>query len=212
MPLGFKISEIKGSFVQAATETQKRIAVAATLAIRDAAATAKREGRVNIASAGFSSKWQSALQYQVFPKGNRSSIDAAALVFHKIPYSGIFETGGTIVGNPRLWLPTANVPVRSGGRRMQPSDYVKLIGPLRSVSRTDGVPMLVGRVPRLAERKPFAKNSRKTFATRKASLVWIPMFVGIDSVTEKKRFDLVAIIRRAASRLGEYYLRHIQTD
>ena len=28
----------------------------------------------------------------------------AALIFHKISYAGIFEEGGTINGNPVLWI------------------------------------------------------------------------------------------------------------
>lgn len=217
MAFGFKVSDVKGDFALASTAIGKKIAIAATLAVRDAAETAKKEGRANIAAAGFSSKWQNALQDRFYPSGNKSSIDAAAVVYHKIPYSGVFETGAVIHGNPVLWLPLPNAPVRSGGRRLTPALYIRQFGSLISINRPGKPPLLAGLVPEISAQRQIVKlgkpNRRsKKFASRAARLVRVPMFVGIAAVDIKKKFDIVAIVKRAASRLGEFYLRHIETD
>jgi len=214
MAFGLKISDATGDFVLATTQIGQRIAVAATLAVRDAAETAKQEGRANIASAGFGPKWQNALQDSFYPSGNKSSIDAAALVFHKIPYSSEFETGARIVGNPRLWLPLPNVPTRTGGHRMTPAQYISSIGSLVSVNRPGKPPLLMGLVPESQVNRQIIKvgkpvSSRRTFAKKSSRLVRVPMFVGIAAVDIKKKFDIVAIVQRAAARLGEFYIRHI---
>lgn len=40
----------------------------------------------------------------------------------------------------------------------------------------------------------------------------IPLFVGIDIARIRRRFNLVAIIRRAADRFGEFYLKNLKVD
>lgn len=214
MALSFKISGAKDDFTLASTQIGKRIAVAATLAVRDAAELAKREGRINIASAGFGPKWQNALQDRFYPSGNKSSIDAAAIIYHKIPYSGVFETGAQIRGNPTLWLPLPNVPTRTGGHRLTPAQYVKSVGSLISINRPGKPPLLAGLVPESQANRQIVKvgkpNRRsKSFPKKTALLVRVPMFVGIAVVDIKKKFDVVNIVKHAASRLGEFYVRHI---
>jgi len=71
-------------------------------AVQDAADLAVREGRANIAAAGFPARWRAALKSRFYPnKGG----DPAALVFDTIPFAGVFERGITIKGRPLLWLP-----------------------------------------------------------------------------------------------------------
>ena len=61
------LSAVAGGFFRAMTEGERPIARAATAAVREAAELAKRGGRASIAGAGFSRKWQNALQAKVYP-------------------------------------------------------------------------------------------------------------------------------------------------
>jgi Family of unknown function (DUF6441) len=81
---------------------------AAAGAVQEAAEVAVTEGQANIASAGFSDRWQAGLQSKFFRnKGG----DPAALIFHRIGLAGVFERGARIGGRPLLWLPIeANLP------------------------------------------------------------------------------------------------------
>jgi hypothetical protein len=108
-------------------------AKAATAAIREAGEIAKRDGRASIAAAGFSRKWQNALRVNFYPPQG-DSMRPAAFIFHKIRYAGVFEEGVVIGGQPLLWLPLPNVPLRRG-QPMTPSQYARSIGPLVSVQR-----------------------------------------------------------------------------
>jgi Family of unknown function (DUF6441) len=87
---------------------EEEIAKAKEGAVQDAAALAVREGRANIASAGFSARWQQGLRSKFYPnKGG----DPAAIVFHRVGFASVFERGATIGGKPILWLPvTRNLP------------------------------------------------------------------------------------------------------
>ncbi len=40
----------------------------------------------------------------------------------------------------------------------------------------------------------------------------VPMFVGISTVRLRKRFGILAIVRREAARLAELYAKHLRTD
>jgi hypothetical protein len=83
-------------------EIAKNIDEAKAGAVQDVAKLAVKEGRANIASAGFPARWQAALRSRFYPnKGG----DPAALIFNTIPFAGVFERGATIAGRPLLWLP-----------------------------------------------------------------------------------------------------------
>ena len=115
----FSLTDVAKGFVDViARELQKPIAKAATAAMKDAGDVAKRTGRSSIASAGFSRKWQNALRVNIYP-AQGDSMRPAAFIFHKIRYAGVFEEGAVIRGQPLLWLPLGNVPVRRG-RPMTP--------------------------------------------------------------------------------------------
>jgi hypothetical protein len=182
MSLRIALSDAETSFVKTVVkEMQRPIAKAATAAIREAGEIAKRDGRASIAAAGFSRKWQNALRVNFYPpQGN--SMRPAAFIFHKIRYAGVFEEGAVIYGQPLLWLPLPNVPLRRG-RPMTPSQYARSIGPLVSVQRPGG-PLLFpkprsgrGRRRRAAvgaERKPlyvaFQASPSRRASTSKARL------------------------------------------
>ena len=87
---------------QMLTDLQKQIDAAKQGAVQDAGDLAVKQGRANIASAGFPPSWQNALSEHFYPnKGG----DPAAVIFDKIPFASVFEFGATIGGKPLLWLP-----------------------------------------------------------------------------------------------------------
>ncbi|TIV93594.1 MAG: hypothetical protein E5V74_24880, partial [Mesorhizobium sp.] len=99
----FRYSYQQGEFAAAMAAIKDPVGAAGTAAITEAGNLAKAAGRRDIAAAGFSVRWQNALRLNIYPKG-RASIDAAALIFHKIPYAGVFENDTLISGKPNLWL------------------------------------------------------------------------------------------------------------
>ena len=157
---------------------EKKINAARAAAVKDAADEIVREGRANIAGAGFSNRWQQGLQSRFFPnKGG----DPAALIFHRIGFASVFEHGATISGKPLLWLPIlANLP--SGVK--SPRRYG---GKLVSVNVAGKAPML------------FDPADRKRG----------PLFVGVSTVTLRKRWNLTAIYQRVIDKLKALYERRI---
>ncbi len=206
--------EQTGSFAALSDSAKKRMAHAASGAIKDAAKEIKIRGRASIAQGGFSSRWQNALQAKVYPE-NGESMDATAFIYHKIPYAGVFEHGATIPG--MLWLPIdANLPLQARGKRWTPHDFVNNIGPLRSGSK-GGKPLLFGQVrvgqaggvlalPSNAKRGHRARLAREVFAKQKQ--VWRPVFVGVSAVTDPKKFDIGAVVRDVAGKLQELFAKN----
>ena len=146
----FSLTDVAKGFVDViARELQKPIAKAATAAMKDAGDVAKRTGRSSIASAGFSRKWQNALRVNIYP-AQGDSMRPAAFIFHKIRYAGVFEEGAVIRGQPLLWLPLGNVPVRRG-RPMTPSQYVRSVGTARFGPAAGLAAAPVREIPRQAQ-------------------------------------------------------------
>jgi uncharacterized protein DUF6441 len=91
-------------------KTRRQLIAAAQGAVKDAAAEAVKQGRAQIAAAGFSARRQRGLQSK-FLKGNREK--PARLIFHRVAFMSVFERGATISGKPLLWLPIEeNLPAR----------------------------------------------------------------------------------------------------
>lgn len=199
-------SYVTGQFAAAVADMQRPIARASSAAIKDAGARLKAEARADIGAAGFSSKWQNALRVDTFPKGSRPSIDAAAFLHHKIPYAAIFETGGTIRGKPFLWLPLKNVPKRIGRQRMTPALYREKVGPLRLVTRGGGPPLLVADQAKTRSKKTtLSISSLRRGAAGGPGTRAVPLFIGIRSVTEKKKFHIAAIAAKVRNDLPALY-------
>lgn len=197
MSLRLIYSFVPGEFEEALKEKYRPIAEAAQGAIVEIAAQVKTEARADIAAAGFSTKWQNALRVDVFPKRGASA-NAAAFLYHKIPYAGVFETGATIQGKPRLWIPLSSAPKKLGGKRFSVAAYVSRYGQssLKFVPRGGKPPLLVGR--------PVGARSKNTQA--------VPLFVGVESVTVRDRFSIREICERASQRLASLYFKHLKGE
>lgn len=89
---------------EAAEETARKINEAKAAAVKDVARFAVKEGRANIAAAGFSTRWQGGLRWKFI-----SGTDPEVLIWHKIGLATVFERGMTIGGQPLLWIPTGKL-------------------------------------------------------------------------------------------------------
>jgi hypothetical protein len=170
----------EGVLAELLEDIEQQIVDAKEGAVQDAAALAVSEGRANISAAGFSSRWQKALVSNFYP--NEDTGDPAALIFHRIPFAGVFERGIRISGRPLLWLPIEqNLPpgVRS------PKQYGKK---LVSVNVAGKPPLLFDAFNRLRG----------------------PLFFGTRTVDIRKRFDLYRIFARAAEQMRVFYERRIK--
>ncbi|MCW2854371.1 MAG: hypothetical protein JWM84_4035 [Nocardioides sp.] len=206
-------ASIEGKFTQAVREIYKPIAEAGTAAIRHAGEDVKRDARASIAAAGFGAKWQNALRVDIYPKRGISA-NAAAHIYHNIPYAEVFERGAQIHGKPMLWIPMSHTPKRANGQRLTAPAYVRTIGPLVSLNRPGKPPMLAGQIKESAKGTitPAKLRSAMKLADKKggAGVRLVPLYTGISTVTIRKRFWIYAAIDRARSRLAEYYLANMK--
>lgn len=209
-------SETIGNFTAAMKEHQDTIARAATATMRDVADLGKKAGRAAVASGGFSRKWQGSIQSKVFPpKGN--SLHPAALVYSKISYAGVFQTGATITGKPTLWLPLPGAPRKPGGRQLSPAQYIDIVGPLMKIKSRSGRPLLIGRTAKITNRTGGGRFGRlkKIAGNRVGPSVRltgqsIPLYVGISSVNIPQKFDVLGPVRAVASQIPALYQKNLQ--
>lgn len=210
-------SAIKGEWAEAMRQKNLPIATAATLAINDVALQVKTQGRAAIGAAGFSRRWQNALRVNVYPEKGRVSVDAAAFVYHKIPYAGVFEDGARISGSPLLWLPLPNIQQRIGGKRLTPRLFIASVGPLHSVNVPGKSPMLAAYVS-----ASFGAGKKVTLASLRAGMRRrsrsglgavrsVPIFFGINTVQLRARFGLQAIFDRGRAALAQAYMSHMKS-
>jgi hypothetical protein len=172
----------------------------------------KHRGRQNIAAAGFGSRWQNALRVNLYPRRG-ASINPALWIYHKIPYSEVFESGATIFGKPLLWIPLPSVPKKVQGRKMTPRNYIKFVGPLFKVQHPGKPPLLMAKFSGRARGRSIAKRSLRGFraAAKGGEQNAVPVFVGVSTVRLRKRFSLRQIFRDASKRLAEYYSSSVNT-
>lgn len=213
MALNLVYSAIRGELEQAFAKMIQPIAKAATGAIKDTADQVKKEGRANIAAGGFSSKWQNALRVNTYPTSG-VSVNSAAFVYHKIPYAGIFEKGGTISGKPLLWIPLTGTPARIAGRRFSPRAYRASVGPLVPMKSRRGRPLLgapvTGRAGTKITLARLRRGQRAASGSIAADTHLEPIFIGLPAVHIRQRFNLQQVFDRAAGGLGAAYLRNLQ--
>lgn len=211
-------SYVKDEFAKALAEDYKLIAKPASAAMQEAANDIKTLGRADIAAAGFGGRWQKTFRVDVYPKAPRVSVNAAALVFHKIPYADVFETGATIRGKPKLWLPLSSTPKKIGRKRMTPELYRKEIGPLFSINRPGKAPLLAGKIGVSARQRSKGTTGKVTASKLRKGASGagitsaVPLFVGVDAVTLRKRFHLRQITDSTAGRLAQLYAKHFKDE
>ncbi len=225
MPLRYRYIAKEGEFDEAMRELYSPIAVAGSAAIAEASSDIKAEGRAAIARAGFSKRWENAFRAIEYPGGGKVSANAAAFIYHKIPYAEIFESGGTIRGKPLLWIPLSTSTERLGGKHISPKSFNKSIGPLTFLPGKRGRPPLLAAPAMLGPAE--AKKARPSPSIRsfrrgaigshgkrgpRTVLRMIPLFIGKRSVDMPKKFALLKIIERHAGRLADLYVKHLKVE
>jgi hypothetical protein len=206
-------SSAKDVFAEFVTNVKTRIAKGTTGAIRTLADQVKKEARSSIGSGGFSARWQNALRVNVYPKSG-FSVNAAAYIFHKIDYAGVFEYGKSITGKPLMWLPTQYAQSKVAGRHISPKLFTEYFGLKLRATRGTGRPLLVADIAltkslagKVAAGTKANIGVRAIRKSKKSSgpTVAVPMFVGISRVQERKMFDIVGICNAARSKLAGLY-------
>lgn len=198
--------------IQAKYEPLARAAKEAVIAAGD---IVKREGRADIARAGFSTRWQNALRVEIFPAGTKPSANAAAFIYHKIGYAWVFEEGATIRGKPTLWLPLPGAPKRIGRKRVTPALYRQKYGPLVPMKSKSGKKLLGARV-RVTEgqakrKRPRISQSRLAAGTGGTGVLrTVPLFFGVPQVHLKDRFSIAEICQKARDRLPQLYFQNFR--
>ena len=188
MAITLRVDIPRGAFSGYFSARQEDLAKAAKQAMKETGEDAKALGRANIVAAGFAANtWGQAWQLSLYPRGNRGSLAATAFLVNKIPYSGIFERGGTITpsGQRKLWIPFSSTPRIGGRKKTTPANYVASGVKLRTLKKKTrrGYPILGGTV----------------------GGQFRPLFFGIDAVSIRKRFDLIAVSERAAARFPAHF-------
>lgn len=93
-----------------------RMAQALTASANMAASMIETLGRIDIAEAGrFGMRWISGLHV----KADGALGNMRISMTHDVPYAGIFEAGGTIHGDPLLWIPLGGTDAEG----VQAGDY-----------------------------------------------------------------------------------------
>lgn len=187
--MGFSFRASPDVFKRVFSDVNKTIVDAENDTIKDASAEILRRGRANIAGAGFSARWQKSLQTRVFPAGEKGQKDAAAIIFSTIPYAGVFQEGAVISGQPLLWLPLDTVPRGVGGRPLSPRQAAAKFGGLTSLNRPGRRPLLVAK-------------------TRGGGFV--PLFVGVERVSIRKRFAVIEVVEDVGGHLAESFEKHLK--
>lgn len=214
MTAKFKYYTKPGAFEAMFLGSSQRIVEAAHDTIEEAGAIVKTEARRDIAASGLGQGFVQALRVDVYPKqGSKKSINAAAHIYHKIPYAGVFEDGATIRGKPQLWVTLKSSPKKIGQKRMSPELFIDRIGPLQYVRMTGKKPMLFAKMK--AGRGPTKGNI--TLARLRAAQVpgakgpfmSVPIFIGVSTVNVRKRLNIKGIVRNATNKLAEIYASKI---
>lgn len=216
MSLRIAYRAVRGEFEEAMAENYRPIAEAGTAAMRQVAENAKQAGRRRIGAAGFSRKWQNTLRAQTFPK-RRESANAAAWVYHRIPYAAVFEEGATVRGRPLLWAPIGKVRTLRR-QKMTTARFEQTIGPLFSLRNT--------RKPTLGAKLSVTKGDARSGPPYKVTMsalkrgargqpgaggiVTVPVFAGIRNVTIPRKFELQRAFEREAARLPDLYLQNFR--
>lgn len=193
-----------GSFEAAFRAPYAGMAAAAQGAIAEAGNIVKGQGRADIAAAGLGAGFVKALRVDIYPKG-RNSLNATAHVYHKIPYAGVFEEGATIRGRPRLWIALPSTPQRYGRKPMTPGLFRKSIGPLSFVKRPGKRPLLVAKAKKGKNMTKVSLARFRSGGRGEGPFVSVPVFVGVDSASIRKRLNITGIVRAARDRLPQLY-------
>lgn len=169
-------TDLQKHFKASATRNYGRVADSVRGAARRMATQIEEDWKVDVANAGnFSERWVNALKVQINPPTGRTVNITMTVRIEGIPYWRIHEYGGTIKGKPLLWIPLSWTGIKIRAR-----EYGRRFGLFR-VDREGKNPLL------------FSSRDKQ------------PKYVGVESVTLRKRFHLRRIISNAGKSAAAFY-------
>lgn len=203
---------------------EARVAEAAvTAAVHKAGESLKSELRAQVAGAGLGRRLANAVRCNVYPERGES-LSAAAWVFARPGKGGrggaadiiaAFEEGTLIrrSGGRYLAIPTENVPMKGGGRRMTPNDMqsgTKFGGFGRDLevvpTNRPGVLLLVLPVVRATNGQTLRPaTGRRIKAGR--NVEWVPMFILVRQVQMPRLLDWRGPAESWVNRLPDQVVR-----
>lgn len=199
-----------GEFMAAARGKQSPLAEAAVTTLRDAARTIQSQGRANIASAGFSRRFQTGFHATLIKPDK--GFGASVTIRHALGFASVFEFGQRIGGKPLLWIPVDGMPARINGQRTTIARYIKFIGPLKFVNLPGHPPMAVGPISGLAGARITVPKLRRGQAGQGRRIQTAPLFVGVSAVTVHRHFNLKSIVDRVTADVPAAYARNYRDD
>lgn len=231
----------KGEFFDVMNEKSKPIEEAGTKALTELGTRTKAKVRAHIRGAGFSQAWANAFRFEQYPSKARNggkdrnakkrvgeknfqaipSLNSAIWLYHAIPYAEVFESGARIKGKPTMWIPMSGIPKKVRGEKMTPERFVGDIGRLFARRAKGGKTILWAnmRVPKkeAAAGPPYniriaALRRASQPATNRTTEVSVPVFVGVNTVQMKKRFNIKSIIASEMDALPSLYLKFLEVD
>lgn len=217
MSLRLRYNPKPGQFAEAMRGLSKPIAQASTEALRTAADKVKTDARQSISAAGFSKRWENALRVDVYPK-NGNSMNAAAVIHHKIPYADVFESGATVRGKPKLWIPLSTTPKKVNRKTMTPENFTAAIGPLFPIKAKNGVEVLAAKMTvgkaTLKAGPPYKVRPQmlRKGAAGQGITVAVPLFTGVDTIRIPKKFNITEIVQKARDDLPNLYLKSLNPN
>lgn len=186
------------------TDLQKPVAKALTAAMRDCAKLAQDGGRANVAAAGFGTRFQNSVVGTAYPQRG-DSLDPAAQLKSRVPYSKIFETSGDIAGPNLLWIAITG-SAAAAGKRYTPAEWEFNVGPLFMLKRPGKPPLLMGYVRgRTRSIRAFGRGKNPG---GRGAVQAVPLFVGVPRVHIPKKLDFQGVADRAAAMLPILYEFH----
>jgi hypothetical protein len=200
--------------IKAETDTAKR---AIKDGLRDTAGDVKQALRDQVTGAGMGNRLAKTWRSSVYPKGGKTSFEAAAEVWSKAPVIvKAFDEGAVIRSSSGSWLaiPTDNAPKRGVGRkRINPSNFPEhRYGPLRFVYRKNGPSLLVVDGVRINKNGRVGRRLKNGGKTKKGQLKTgvstVVMFVIVPQVRLPKRLNIAGARRRGEARLAKNILKH----
>jgi len=179
----FKVTSNTPDWLKAIRDRQKPVAEAAVASLREVASTSVQEGRKDIAAAGpnFRENWQKGLQYRT--KGAKKD-EAPSLQAQATIYHRYGIAGVFEHGATISGRPLLWIPTTRGGPAPKKSGK-KLVS-----ATINGKPMLFDAGDHDRHRKP--------------------LYVGVPSVTIRKRFHITEIVKRNVKKMAEFFIRNFK--
>jgi hypothetical protein len=198
---------VAGEFRDGMKEIYKPMAVAGKAAMVETAEEIKSKGRAQIAAAGFKRNSQTAFRGDVYPRGNRPSVNAAAMIYHKFNFFEVFEEGALINGKPIMWVPIRDKRTRVGAKQLRLKDFKARGEKLILIKRAGKPPLLVGR-PLSGMKQPRRRREREGYSRYDGNGM-VPLFVGISLVKISKKLAIYPMIEREGGLVAQRYFKAI---